>query len=273
MKGKGNVDTYCINMYGSQRNIKKSNYASDLKGLNSAKSNQSLMSYKGGINKDHSLLSKKSNNAAAIDQSNKQIMKNIIGKGLLGHLKVKLKNQQGAPSLENQANWQAEQGSFLQVSPRRDIDPTEIPLHTLLLGQSSKMLTSGLAAKDEVKSPTIQPAKYQDNIVPHSESFEEFKSNSSHSVSQEADDIQPGEYNNSNSMGINSARHRQSILKVEEKDINNYQVDLTKSSKTMRSITTQKMNESTYRERSSGVKLETPCTCSPNKNLSCRSTT
>lgn len=222
MKGKGMVDTFSINMFGSQKNIKK-NGGDPTKLLNSAKSNQSMVSYRGIQIKDQSMNSKLSVNNGT-EASGKKKLKNIIGKGLIGQLKVKLIKDDGPFSPKGKLNWGNNPGSFGKVIENMERDVIDLPIQGLI-GQNMNKQTLGVALGDDSYSGTLKPPAQDENKISKSASFEDFKSDSSHrSQSFEGDDAKDQEYNNSNSMGMNSARLRSNIGKVDEKEAATYNV-------------------------------------------------
>jgi hypothetical protein len=238
MKGKGNVDTFSVNLYGSQRSIKRlPNMGEVQKALNSAKSNVSMnlsgrldSGPKKILNRQNSIASNKSKLVVEILGKNKAQQ---VGKGLWNHLKKKMDssinqmvsvNEKLFTPPKNGTHINFTQAAISAELAIKDQDPPNLPIQNLLREQA-KVPTEGLElgrsfTENEGRINDLEVPKGID-MIKRSGSFEDFKSMSSHDTfSQEEPVINTRIGNSRSSMNPhqNSGR-KQSVDKDKLKNI------------------------------------------------------
>lgn len=195
MKGKGNVDTFSINLYGSQRNIKKPIPASETnKFMNSAKSNNSmnlsgrLESSNKNLLRQGSVISYKQKIVNEIKGNDSKGKVQEVGKGLWHHIKKQMENlvpkspKVADPknkhfSFGNPLNFTNLAGSAEQLSSKNDL--ANLPIQNLLkdLQNNQKLPTEGLNSLEKEEGLLKTPINQRkEEYMEKSASFEDVKS-------------------------------------------------------------------------------------------------
>jgi hypothetical protein len=204
MKGKGMVDTFSINLFGSQRHIKKPNDQN--KNLFSGKSNISMNSMngdKGMLKRQNSLGSRKSglNSDYNGKQKVQQVGKNLLNNHLRGKLGNAFMNQHlGQGFMSAVFNFGAATGMNEVTFNPKDSEQN-LPVGELLQNQMQNQLQNQTAvglllshtqpidpdADDEQKKKGGDKSEDKGQKKDDSASFEDFKTEQSYSYNSDDD--------------------------------------------------------------------------------------
>jgi hypothetical protein len=236
MKGKGMVDTYSINLYGSQKHINKKVDPNKL--LYPGKSNVSVSSARGekqgdkGFKRQNSLGSKKSglNSDHNTKQKVQQVSKshNLLNNHLRGKLGGAFMNQNLGTNFMSAVFNLGSAAALSQELGNKADGEDNLPVQEILKNQLRNQTAVGLILSQTQPMEVEEDKKQEDNKEEakkdDSGSFEDFKTEQSFNSNSDEGVHKLGSGGGSIGKDYPSSKHRGSNYKIDFAD--NMQVDL-----------------------------------------------